>query len=162
MKCLSFLGFPNYYIDESGQAWSKCSGMLKPLKLRTDRKGYKRVYLCHLGKMKQFKIHFLVLSAFVGPRPEGMEARHFPDKSKSNNNVSNLRWGTRSDNQRDKEVQGGVARLTGERNGQAKLTRSDVAVIRSLKDTVTKRELAGRFGVCLATIFRAIHGHSWK
>lgn len=47
-------------------------------------------------------IHRLVLEAFVGPCPEGMEACHgmngFLD-----NSVSNLRWDTRSENMKDKK-----------------------------------------------------------
>ena len=46
-------------------------------------------------------VHHLVLEAFVGPRPEGMEACHWDDDP-DNNNLSNLRWDTHSENSRDK------------------------------------------------------------
>jgi hypothetical protein len=39
------------------------------------------------------RVHRLVLEAFVGPCPEGMEACHFDDDS-SNNRLDNLRWDT--------------------------------------------------------------------
>jgi HNH endonuclease/NUMOD4 motif len=46
------------------------------------------------------KVHHLVLEAFVGPRPEGMEALHWDDDP-SNNHLINLRWGTHSENVHD-------------------------------------------------------------
>ena len=45
-------------------------------------------------------VHHLVLEAFVGPCPPGMEARH-ADDDPSNNNLSNLSWGTRGENSGD-------------------------------------------------------------
>lgn len=47
------------------------------------------------------RVHRLVLEAFVGPRPEGMEGCHFDDDNE-NNRLSNLRWDTHSGNMRDK------------------------------------------------------------
>src|SRR5699024_6464865 len=46
-------------------------------------------------------VHRLVLEAFVGPCPDGMEACHWDD-DKTNNHVSNLRWATQSDNMHDR------------------------------------------------------------
>lgn len=46
-------------------------------------------------------VHRLVLEAFVGPCPDGMEGCHWDDDP-DNNHVSNLRWATRSDNEFDK------------------------------------------------------------
>jgi hypothetical protein len=45
-------------------------------------------------------MHILVLEAFVGPRPAGMEGCHWDDDP-TNNHLSNLRWDTRSANARD-------------------------------------------------------------
>lgn len=45
-------------------------------------------------------IHRLVLTAFVGPCPDGMEGCH-NDGDRSNNNLENLRWDTRSENNHD-------------------------------------------------------------
>lgn len=53
-----------------------------------------------LGRGKRFRVSHLVLEAFVGPRPEGAIALHFDDNP-ANNHVSNLRWGTFSDNMYD-------------------------------------------------------------
>ncbi|ACI12645.1 HNH endonuclease [Mycobacterium phage Ramsey] len=45
-------------------------------------------------------VHTLVATAFIGPRPEGMECCH-QDGDPTNNRVENLRWDTRSANRLD-------------------------------------------------------------
>lgn len=45
-------------------------------------------------------VHQLVLEAFVGPRPEGMEACHWNDVC-TDNRLENLRWDTTSANRHD-------------------------------------------------------------
>lgn len=57
-------------------------------------------------KPRHHQIHRLVLRAFVGPCPEGMEVLH-ADDDPMNNNLGNLRYGTRSENQYDR-VRNGI------------------------------------------------------
>lgn len=57
------------------------------------------------GATKRQWVHRLVLSAFTGPCPPGMECCH-NDGDPSNNRPENLRWDTRSSNARDKRVHG--------------------------------------------------------
>lgn len=52
------------------------------------------------GVIRHRKIHQLVLEAFVGPCPPGMEGCHNDDDTQ-NNHLSNLRWDTRSANEID-------------------------------------------------------------
>lgn len=60
----------------------------------------------HLNLKTQHKrrapvaVHALVLETFVGPRPPGLESLHW-DGDPTNNKVTNLRWGTRSENMQD-------------------------------------------------------------
>lgn len=49
--------------------------------------------------------HVLVMTEFVGPRPEGMDIRHI-DGDPGNNALSNLAYGTHSENMRDKRRHG--------------------------------------------------------
>lgn len=51
------------------------------------------------------RLHNLMLEAFVGPRPPGMCGLH-TDDNPDNNQLSNLRWGTRSDNSFDMVANG--------------------------------------------------------
>ena len=58
------------------------------------------------GRQRGFYVHRLVLEAFVGPCPPGLEARHFPDRSPSNNRLDNLSWATHEVNMGDRDAQG--------------------------------------------------------
>ena len=71
--------------------------MLKPT---PDRHGYPYVLL-HVDRIpKRRAVHRLVLQAFVGEAPEGMQACH-NDGDSGNPKLTNLRWDTRSNNSRD-------------------------------------------------------------
>ena len=70
--------------------------------------GYPCVRLCDDRGQITRKVHHLVLAAFVGPRPAGMEALH-ADDNPINNHATNLRWGTRLTNAADRRRNGGYA-----------------------------------------------------
>lgn len=71
------------------------------LKTRSDDKwGYVRISLRMREGVRKMRVHRLVLMAFVGPCPDGRECCH-KDGNPANNHVSNLYWGTKSDNIRD-------------------------------------------------------------
>lgn len=67
---------------------------------RPTKNGYIQVFLRKDGVSKNESVHRLVLSAFIGPAPEGTEACH-NDGNPSNNHISNLRWDTHLANQSD-------------------------------------------------------------
>ena len=54
--------------------------------------GYLQVGLSEDGQVTYKKVHALVLTAFVGPRPEGMESRHL-NGDRRDNHLANLCWG---------------------------------------------------------------------
>lgn len=66
-----------------------------------DEYGRPRVFLYRDGKQKTCRVHKLVLEAFVGECPPGMECCHLND-IKTDNRLENLRWDTRSANQIDR------------------------------------------------------------
>lgn len=51
--------------------------------------------------IRRIRLASLVLLAFVGPRPDGMEVLHWDDNP-DNNTLENLRYGTRSENMHDR------------------------------------------------------------
>ncbi|XTP37104.1 NUMOD4 motif-containing HNH endonuclease [Mycobacterium sp. TJFP1] len=66
------------------------------------RGGYKYICLNGGGKVRNnAKVHHLVLEAFVGPRPEGMECCHANDIP-DDNRLENLRWDTPRANVEDR------------------------------------------------------------
>ena len=68
--------------------------------LRPSTARYPVVQLCRDGKRTHRSVHSLVALAFLGPRPEGYEVCHLDD-IKTNNVLSNLRYGTPSSNHLD-------------------------------------------------------------
>lgn len=63
-------------------------------------KGHLAVTLVHSGKLHNRTIHRLVLESFVGSRPPAAVARHL-NGDPADNRLTNLAWGTASENQRD-------------------------------------------------------------
>jgi predicted XRE-type DNA-binding protein len=122
---------------------------------------YPTIRLCRDSIGKTFRLHRLVLETFVGPCPPGMEARHFPDRSHSNNRLDNLSWATKKQNAADKEVQGQSQK--GEQGNNAKLRDEDVIRIRRLYATgkLSQKLLGEIFGVCQAQVGRIVAGQRW-
>lgn len=100
------------------------------LKPQKHYAGYPKVGLSKNGYSKQYFIHRLVLEAFVGPCPDGMEACH-GNGVPSDNRLKNLRWDTASKNYKDR-VKHGTCNA-GERHGMAKLCDLDVYLIRNVQ-----------------------------
>lgn len=97
------------------------------LRQATTPRGYRIVSLYRNGDVQYCSVHGLVLLAFVGPRPNGMECCH-NNGGKADNALDNLRYGTHIDNMSDQVAHGTATR--GERNGSAKVTEADVVAIR--------------------------------
>lgn len=72
--------------------------VLKPFPVPS---GHLVVTLGHSPRKQEYiAVHRIVLNAFVGPLPAGMETLH-RDDDPTNNHLGNLRYGTRSENLRD-------------------------------------------------------------
>ena len=112
--------------------------------------GYLVVTLSRRGKLKQSTVHSLVLKAFRGPCPEGMESRHFPDRDKQNNRLKNLHWATKKENNQDKKIHG--TNGEGEQNGNSKLTNKQRKRIVELKDVLSWNELCSLFRISACTL----------
>lgn len=158
--------FPGYGIDEDGTPWScRRKGRITERwhRLRPHRLdcGHLQVMLRRDGRSFGRLVHCLVLEAFVGPCPPGMEGCHFPDRDPSNNRLGNLRWDTHVNNMRDMEIHG--TRRRGERAGNARLTDAQAKEIRDLLgDGMSTRRVAARFGVSATTVRSIGHGQTWK
>jgi hypothetical protein len=100
--------------------------------------------------------HHLVLEAFVGPRPRGLECRHLNGNAKANY-VGNLVWGTAKENAEDRMRHGTTAR--GGRICFCRLTPEEVLLI--WHSSGTHRALGKRHGVAAATVGRIKIGKTW-
>jgi hypothetical protein len=164
-------GFPGYRVGADGivqtclkRVWVHTDDW-KPLAPSVSRvKGRKTKLVVQLscnGKRASLAVHRVVLEAFVGPCPEGMEACHFPDPDPVNNRIENLRWDTQRANTEDKMRLG--RQTKGSEVHGAKLKDSDVIEMRRLAaEGVSRTEIMGRFGVSRNTVRRAIVGENWK
>lgn len=121
-----------YQVSNNGQVrriWKNHTRTLKP----GCWNQYWCVHLWNNNKSTTYKIHTLVLNNFFGPCPVRMECRHL-DGNPKNNKLNNLKWGTRSENQKD-SVKHGTSRQPnniGCKNGHAKLTEIQVEEIKCL------------------------------
>ncbi len=130
------------------------------LKPDTVRGGYLRVTLTKRKKTKRHMAHRLMLTAFVGPPPEGHEANHI-DGRKKNNKLENLEWVTRSENHLH------ACRVLGKRqgpkNGRAKLTTAQAIEIKKrLKAGDSLLCLARKFNISEAAIWQIRRGKNWR
>lgn len=147
--------WPDYEVSNLGRVRRHIVKVMKPWASK-DR--YPSVCL---PRGKRVYIHRLVLEAFDRPAASGEEARHI-DGDRSNPRLDNLRWGSRSENQRDRRDHGTSNR--GERSGSAKLTEADVIAIRTRygSSKCPQRLLADEYGVGVATINQVIRRQTWS
>lgn len=129
------------------------------LTLEKDVQGYWRVTLWDQDDGTHFKVHYLMLLAFVGPRPNDMIVLH-RDGNKDRNVLDNLRYGTPKENTAD-AIDHGTFRHS-ERHGSAKLTTEQVLRIRALRGVATQVDLAAEFGVSQPIISSIQLRRHWK
>lgn len=170
-KSLDFLGYPKYRIGEDGSIWRywpqkknrKKAGWIELATATTNKKyGYKQVTLYDGkgGRGQNFLLHQLVLFAFVGFCPDGMEACHF-DGNGANNCLSNLRWDTIKNNQLDRKHQGTYH--CGSKVRSNKLDESQVKQIKQLLlNGVSQSSVGKMFNVSRYTIYHIFHNNTWK
>jgi hypothetical protein len=79
-------------------------------------------------------------------------------------NPAHLFLGTPKDNSQDAVKKGRNAKLYGERNGKAKLTRAEVLAIRRMcrRGGVYQKTVAKQFGVSEATVSYVVNGGRWQ
>lgn len=131
-----------------------------------DRDGYRRIGLYVGDRIVRKYIHQLVLLAFIGPCPDGLESLH-EDGDPSNDDLSNLKYGTHAENMADK-IRHGTAANAGRLGGKngvrgRKLTRGDVISIRKRISLGEKSAPIGAlFGVSRQTIEQINNGQTWR
>ncbi|MDL5055907.1 HNH endonuclease [Geitlerinema calcuttense] len=183
--------YPNYAVSSSGNVKRVVTNKYHPhqrvLRQAPDGYGYQIVTLYNPRQLTK-KVHQLVMSAFVGPRPDGYEVNH-KDGDKANNHLENLEYVTPAENKAHAVRNGLVAKgdrnamrkypercfrigqwvkdnpnhVRGESNPKAKLSESDVITIRSLcSEGGSTLAIARQYGVTPETIQSIKYRRTWK
>jgi hypothetical protein len=159
-------GYEGYYdVSSLGRIRSWCTRgglrLQEPRlrKVHCDRDGYLFVSLYKNHKCQGFRVSRLVLYAFVGIPSGEMEASHI-DGNKDNNQLGNLCWETRLDNERRKSQHG--TRPCGERNSASRITEADVRNIRDRRNNgETYVKIATEYGMHPYYISLIARGKRW-
>jgi hypothetical protein len=168
-------GFPGYRVGSDGSVWSRWAQRRRPgqrrgfehvpaadwrrLKAIRQNTGYCTVGLSAGGKQRIVSVHRLVLTAFVGPCPPGMETRHL-DGDRTNNHIGNLSWGTKKENGADRVRHGTAVR--GERYPRAVLTEAVVREVRRrLAAGARQRDVADDMGVSRCQVSHIHTRRAW-
>lgn len=168
-------GFYGYCVGDDGTVWScrakvgcgtghgtrsVLSATWHPLKLNRNAKGYAIITLRRGRRTARLQVHRLILEAFTGPCPPGMECCH-EDGDPANNRLSNLRWDTHRANKEDERRHGRTP--AGGRHGMAKLTAVQISEIRQRAAAgETPKALAAAFGVTRRNIYHIRGSRTWR
>jgi hypothetical protein len=112
---------------------------------------------------KPYRVHRLVLEAFIGPCPANMEGCH-GDGNRGNNSIPNLRWDTKLENAQDRIKHG--TQIKGAKHHKAIHTDAQIEEIKTLskivdengKSKYSQRTLAKMYDTTQATISRYLSG----
>lgn len=162
-------GCPDYEVSNLGQvrSWKRTAyegprpRIITPKNLNLYGHKYVECYNGGKGQRVKFNLGRLVLSVWEGPPPSDKHVCMHQNDNPSDNKISNLKWGTLAENNRDCAMRGRTAR--GEKNVKAVLTERDVVIIRRLYETakLSQREIADCYQVTQSTIRQVLSGGNW-
>lgn len=156
---ISNMGFVESSRLTRGRSWMRMKVHNKN-KVPSIRKQYLACTIIYKGKRKTFNIHRLVLEAFRGPCPPGMEGCH-NNGDTFDNRLENLRWDTRKNNHADKKKHG--THLEGSSIFGSRLNETIVEEIISMLDAGrTGREIRERFDVSPKLLNKIARKTHWK
>lgn len=135
--------------DNSLRGWKLLAGSF-------NTNGYTQVGILRIGahRATEVMVHKLVLLAFVGPCPDGMESMH-ANNIRSDCRLENLSYGTKKQNMANMP--------SGNKRHWSSMTRDQVAEARRMAATgLSGIEIASRLGVRYQACTMSISGRTWK
>lgn len=186
-------GFPGYLVGNDGSVWScwkpcnvggRLNGatltdrvqkrLVESIRKRRPHSPHAVAYRTvsgrsEAGRIVQRYVHRLVLEAFVGPCPSGMQCRHL-DGNPGNNRLDNLEWSTPRVNNDDKLTHGtmihaGTITATNRpvERPNSRLTEDQAREVLSLHESGLRIcDIVRRFNVSRGCIRGVISGTNWK
>lgn len=150
-----------YAATEDGSIWSRTYQKWHGTQVG-DKAGHLIVILSKNNKPRTWGVHQLVLLTFVGPCPEGLEACH-NNNIGSDNRLSNLRYDTHQSNMLESAQQNRDKIARGEKINTAKLTESEVRIIRGrFRLGEGLNSMAPEYGISYTAIWNIVHNKTWK
>lgn len=152
-------GFPDYQVSNTGFVKSLKFGRNRILKPSTHDRRYAGVAL---NSKKRFRIHRLVMLAFVGPCPSGQEVCH-KDGNPANNHLDNLRYGTHRENMYDAVLHGRITPtvVSNPKPFSFEYEYRRARIVREIyaRGGVSYPALAVRYGMTVSGISRIVNGN---
>lgn len=151
--CGRVRSLPHMSMRRNGAKYCVQGRILKPFK--HNKSGHLAVMLCKDGGRKIVFVHRLVMLTFVGHAQDQIDIRHLNSDPKDNH-LSNLAYGTRSENMIDASKLGHIC--------NQKLSPYNVLEIRErLANKENRRIIAKHFGIAVSTVGNIASGHiySW-
>jgi hypothetical protein len=146
-----------YQVSNLGRVKSLKWGKERILKPRYDGYGYAQVGLCKGGERKDYKVHRLMMLAFVDA--SDLQVNHI-NGIKADNRLVNLEYCTASENTLHAYKIGLIPK--GENHGRAKLTRACVERIKYGHQGMTQQAISEIYGVSAVQVHMIRSGKSWK
>jgi hypothetical protein len=160
-------GFPGYFVSSGGRVFSTFYNRgtdFRELKLKRGWHGYMEVTLYSSGDSpKTMLVHRIVALAWL-PAPENssfIQVRHLDDDP-TNNEVSNLAWGTAATNNRERSTTLLTEQKVREIKELLKIHRRSRGETGHADGKLTYAEIGKMYGVSKLTISSIANGKSWR
>lgn len=180
-KALRIKDFQEYYITDTGKAYSRVSskyaphaGRIKKLSLFKHKKGYMYVHLCKNGHTCNKSVHRLVAEAFI-PNPDNKPEVNHKNGIRDDNRANNIEWCTHQENiiHSFKEL---GRKVIGSRKGKFGKDCPTSKIVQQIKDGVVIAEFYGSAEAhritglnqghisfcCRGKKYKTVGGFQWK
>lgn len=157
--------YPGYLVSNLGKVKSLARKTnyfkTKILKPQKHTGGYHTITLWVDGQANIKFVHVLVLETFKKKKNKTHQVRHL-DGNKKNNKLCNLKWGTPSENQKDR-IKHGTSQIGISRKNNIRLNKKDILNIRSLFSVLKNRtEVSRKIGISRTTVADVVNGRTHK
>lgn len=156
-----------YQVSNLGRVCSFNGTMKKQSGSLGPRSRYKYVTLYKDNIGTKIAVHRLVALHFV-PNPNNYPYVLHKKNDRSNNQATNLKWGTQTHNIADAKAHGTYRkppRKLGTDQWNSKLTPAEVLKIREIQNSgvwISQERLAAKFGISRGTLRAVLKGTSWR
>ncbi len=111
------------------------------------------------GNRKTYKVHKMMVDAFLGGTPEGFTVHH-EDDCYTSNRLSNFRFLSAIDNWRDGYLTGLMKR--GDKHRNARITEAQALEILALNGKMSLKRVSKKYGISTTAVAYLWKGRNWR